>query len=215
MKVVQCWDDGVTADIRLIDILRRHKAKATFNLNADLHGNTRDKVWEFKETKVQRLGKGEMVEVYEGFKIANHSLSHPRLETLSLDEVRVEIRENRKQLQDFFRQPIDGFAYPFGSYNDSVMDVIQEEGHAYARTTKSEVPTFPPQSPFAFHPSCRFLAEDFWGRYEASKQYGVFYFWGHSYEMISEDMWSDFENKIKKINEDPESEWCDVADLFG
>jgi len=28
-------------------------------------------------------------------------------------------------------------------------------------------------------------------------------------------MWSDFDNKIKKINEDPESEWCDVADLFG
>ena len=30
MKVVQCWDDGVVTDIRLIEILRKYNAKATF-----------------------------------------------------------------------------------------------------------------------------------------------------------------------------------------
>jgi len=138
MKVVQCWDDGVTADIRLIDILRKYKANATFNLNAGLYGNTRGSGWDFKGTKVERLEKGEMVDVYEGFKIANHSLSHPRLETLTLDGARIEIRENRKQLQDIFGQPVDGFAYPFGSYHDSVMAVIQEEGHFYAERRKAK-----------------------------------------------------------------------------
>jgi len=33
MKIVQCWDDGVLDDVRLIEILRRHGAKASFNLN--------------------------------------------------------------------------------------------------------------------------------------------------------------------------------------
>ena len=37
MTVVQCWDDGVTTDLRLAEILRKHNAKATFNLNAGLH----------------------------------------------------------------------------------------------------------------------------------------------------------------------------------
>ena len=37
MTVVQCWDDGVTTDARLIEILRKHKARATFNLNAGAH----------------------------------------------------------------------------------------------------------------------------------------------------------------------------------
>ena len=30
VKVAQCWDDGVATDIRLIDILHKYNAKATF-----------------------------------------------------------------------------------------------------------------------------------------------------------------------------------------
>ena len=32
IKVAQCWDDGVYTDIKLIEILRKYNAKATFNL---------------------------------------------------------------------------------------------------------------------------------------------------------------------------------------
>lgn len=41
LKVVQCWDDGVVKDIRLAEILRKYKAKATFNLNPGFHGEDR------------------------------------------------------------------------------------------------------------------------------------------------------------------------------
>ena len=37
MTIVQCWDDGVSNDVRLAEIFRLHKAKATFNLNAGRH----------------------------------------------------------------------------------------------------------------------------------------------------------------------------------
>ncbi len=37
MKLGQCWDDGVTTDVRLVALLRRHGAQATLNLNAGLH----------------------------------------------------------------------------------------------------------------------------------------------------------------------------------
>ena len=36
MKVVQCWDDGVVNDARLVELLRHYGAKATFNLNIGL-----------------------------------------------------------------------------------------------------------------------------------------------------------------------------------
>ena len=42
LKVIQCWDDGVVNDIRLIELLRRYKAKATFNLNPGFHSALRD-----------------------------------------------------------------------------------------------------------------------------------------------------------------------------
>ena len=32
IRVAQCWDDGRATDIRLIEILRKYNAKATFNL---------------------------------------------------------------------------------------------------------------------------------------------------------------------------------------
>lgn len=214
MKVVQCWDDGVSADIQLIDVLRRHDAKATFNLNASLHKKEQSPSWIYKETEVCRLGWNDMKDIYEGFTIANHSLTHPHLEQISIEEARREIVEGRKQLQDFFGAPILGFAYPCGTYNEDVMNILKEAGHLYARTTKNVSHPFPPKNPMAFHPNCKFNTEDFWERYEEAKECGVFYFWGHSYELITEEMWKEFENKIERITADVTTEWVDVVDLF-
>jgi len=214
MKVVQCWDDGVSTDIKLIDILRRHNAKATFNLNAGLHKNKRNFGWMYKETKVSRLGWNEMKDVYEGFCIANHSLTHPHLEHIPIEDARKEIVDGRKRLEDFFDAPILGFAYPFGTYNEVVMDLIREAGHVYARTTKNVALAFPTENAMSFHPTCKFDAVDFWDHYEKAKECGIFYFWGHSYELTNDEMWESFEQKIQGITEDKDSHWMDVVDLF-
>jgi peptidoglycan/xylan/chitin deacetylase (PgdA/CDA1 family) len=214
MTVVQCWDDGVTADVRLIEILRRHRAKATFNLNAGLHEAKRKQVWKFQETEVWKLGWDEMKAVYDGFLIANHSLTHPHLEQIPIEAARQEIVEGRDRLQQFFGQPVLGFAYPFGSYNEAVMTAIQDAGHVYARTTRNVEQPFPPENPMAFHPCCHFLAADLWARYEKARSGGVFYFWGHSYELITETQWADFDQLMARISADSESRWGDVADLF-
>ena len=55
--------------------------------------------------------------------------------------------------------------------------------------------------------------EDFWDKYETAKQGKAFYFWGHSYELINDEMWEDYEEKIKRISEDPDAEWGEIADL--
>jgi len=73
---------------------------------------------------------------------------------------------------------------------------------------------FPPADPMAFHPNCHFLLPDLWSRYEEARQCGVFYFWGHSYEIISDAMWADFEKMIERISADPHARWGTVADLF-
>lgn len=214
MKVVQCWDDGVTADRSLVAILRKHKAKASFNLNAGLHESKSKFSWVFKDTEVHKLGWDEMKELYDGFVIANHSLTHPYLEKISIDEARKNVIEGRDKLQQFFGQEVRGFAYPFGTYNEAVMKVIQEAGHIYARTTKRNAFEFPPNHPMEFHPTCHFLASDFWSKYEEAKVKGVFYFWGHSYEMINPTMWQEFDEKIQRISNDPNSVWVDLPDLF-
>ena len=122
--------------------------------------------------------------------------------------------EGRDCLQQLFGQPVLGFAYPFGSYSDAVMQLVREAGHIYARTTGNVDYPFPPENAMSFHPCCHFLAPDLWSRYENAKKCGVFYFWGHSYEMITETMWSTFEGIIERVSADPGSHWSAVADLF-
>ena len=42
----------------------------------------------------------------------------------------------------------------------------------------------------------------------------IFYIWGHSYEMMEDPvLWQAYEDKLKRLNEDPEVEWINVIDL--
>ncbi|MGE9289596.1 MAG: polysaccharide deacetylase family protein [Puniceicoccales bacterium] len=217
MKVVQCWDDGVNDDIRLIEILRKHGAKASFNLNPATHGDQRQGGYNERWGKtIERLAQSELQSVYEGFTIANHSMSHPRPLEIPLEDWRHEVIDSRKILQDWFQSPIHGFVYPFGGHDPATANVVREAGHVYARTTKNTTPCFPPADPMMFHADCHFHEPEFWSRYEAAKtsDCGVFYFWGHSYEINTEEKWQAFDDKIARITNDPDVVWADLPDLF-
>ena len=201
MRAVQCWDDGRVEDLRLCEILHRHGAKATFNLNADFLAQE-GRAWPRQRN------------IYDDFTVANHTATHPHLEAIAPDAARAEIVDGRKRLQDVFGQPVLGFAYPFGTYNRAVMELLREAGHRYARTTVNVEQCFPTQDAMAFHPNCHFLAPDFWARYARARACGVFYFWGHSYEIKTEEMWRDFEALIARISGDPLTEWAELTDLF-
>jgi peptidoglycan/xylan/chitin deacetylase (PgdA/CDA1 family) len=117
--------DGVNDDIRLIEILRKHRATASFNLNAGNHRNERYGGAKFKGTK----------EVYEGFTVASHTLTK-----IPLDQARREIFEDRDALKQLFGYPIEGFAYPYGDQNAEVHALIREAGHLYARSSRRRIP---------------------------------------------------------------------------
>lgn len=217
IQIVQCWDDGVVDDIRLVEILRKHDAKATFNLNPGLHSSVRGNGWRFRDCKdVLRMTLGELAEVYRGFSIANHSMTHPFPLKIELAEWKTDVEDGKKHLEDLFGRPIPGFAYPFGQTSPEIARVVEEAGHTYARTTMKATPCFPPASPFLFAPDCHFLAKDFWERLERAKTSpgGVFYFWGHSYELVTDEEWSGFEQTIQRLSADPELKWVDVHELF-
>jgi peptidoglycan/xylan/chitin deacetylase (PgdA/CDA1 family) len=215
MMLVQCWDDGVTTDVRLVDLLRRHGAKASFNLNAGLHQAGRTPGWVHEGTEVWRLGWSEMRSVYAGFTIANHSLTHPCLSEMPIAQARRDIAQGREQLQQLFGQAVAGFVYPFGAFNAAVMDAVREAGHVYARTTMdADASSNRSGNPMALHPSCHFLAPDFWQRHEQARSRGVFHFWGHSYELLTQAHWADFETKLARLCSDPRDRWCEVADAL-
>ena len=215
MKVLQSWDDGVVDDVRLTGLLRQYRARATFNLNSGLYRPGRSFSWRYGDKEVWRLGRDELVEVYAGFEIANHSLTHPNLPDLSPAELEREVGDSRRLLRDWFQQPVRGFCYPFGGFNPAVKDAIRAAGHGYARTVTEVEPLFPPVDPLELGVSCRFNDPAFWTRYQRARAAdGVFLFWGHSYELITEAMWADLEDKLARISADPAAEWANIETWF-
>lgn len=65
----------------------------------------------------------EMLTELPGFKIGWHTWSHPDLTTLSKEEI-------MKEITPPF--PMDSFAYPYGRYNDLVIECVKEAGYRVA-----------------------------------------------------------------------------------
>jgi peptidoglycan/xylan/chitin deacetylase (PgdA/CDA1 family) len=215
LKVIQTWDDGIVSDIRLIEILCRYQAKATFCLNPGLYLENRSFGWTHGNREVWRLSIHELVNVYNGFEICSHSMTHPYLTDLSDDQLRWELQTSRHILEDIFQKPVLGFCYPFNVYNDSVRGAVRSAGYKWARGNQHQDDIFPPVDPYEFSPTCLLLDIDFWEKYNHQKKKNrVFFFWGHSYELINDAMWENFESTINRISSDPEAEWAFVTDLF-
>jgi len=154
-----------------------------------------------------------MKDVYEGFTIANHTLTHPHLENIPIEEATREIHEGRDKLEQFFGKPVEGFAYPFGTYNSAVCDAVRAAGHLYARTTQNVLSALPAEDLMQFHATCHFCDPAFWDKFEKVRALdGVFYFWGHTYEFVTDEDWGKCEEKIAKLA--AYNAWADLPELF-
>jgi len=206
--VIQSWDDGVVDDVRLADILRKHKARAAFNLNPGLHESARGHGWKYGNKEVLRLSRDELASTYAGFEIANHTMTHPDLCRIEGAQLVMEIVDARKMLQDWFGQPVEGFCYPYGRASAESQKLIEDAGHRFARHA-AELKEVEPSTSFSLiRPHCHFTDPAFHGHFEQALKNGLyFFFWGHSYEMTSEKMWNDFDLAMEKISREPSVRW--------
>ena len=223
VKVAQCWDDGVATDIRLIEILRRYNAKATFNLcpgnipaeTVPPHWNDPlFRGWSFNGFSGGQVGKKELKSVYDGFQVASHCWKHETVGTLPDGEFLKAATDARTFLEDFFQQECPGFAWPCGKHTPETERMLREAGFRYGRTVENTSDVSANVNPLALASNCHFANSRFWQIFDEAKSTGVFYFWGHSYEMMDvPQLWERFEVKIKTLSEDPDVEWVDVIDL--
>ena len=223
MKVVQCWDDGIVNDIRLTEMLRKYGAKATFNLNTGAMGDTRGKNewvghdyrgWSHHGFCSGKLALKDIAEVYDGFEVASHCRCHENAGSMPDEEWIKRALDARHALEDIVQRDCRGFAWPCGRYTPGTIRLLRENGFAYGRTTENTYDVTSNKEPLALATNCHYQAPDFWERFEKARPTGVFYFWGHSYEMYEYDgLWDSLEDKIRTISEDPDCEWANVIDI--
>ncbi|MDI6780495.1 MAG: polysaccharide deacetylase family protein [bacterium] len=79
----------------------------------------------------------------DGFSFGGHTLTHPNLPSLSREEMRKEIEESKKVIEERLGEPVILFSYPNGGatshYNEVVKEVVQECGYVNATTSDGGV----------------------------------------------------------------------------
>lgn len=196
------FDDGIRQDLRLMEVFRRYGIKATFNLNSGLSG--REHGWEYRGIHVSRLSPEEIRESYGGFEIAVHTVHHPDLTKLSREGVVREVFDDRETLEGIAGYPVRGMAYPYGTYNEDLSNVLRSLGICYSRTVKSTHAYELPDDFLAWHPTCHYmekevpeLVDDFLSL--DSDRLSLFYLWGHSYELDGNNNWELIETFCRKF----------------
>ena len=59
--------------------------------------------------------------------IGAHTVSHPRLDTLSFDDQQKEIAQSRQELEALLDHPIHHFSYPHGAYNADTLTIVKQQ----------------------------------------------------------------------------------------
>ncbi|MBR3692271.1 MAG: polysaccharide deacetylase family protein [Clostridia bacterium] len=201
------YDDGITQDIRLIELLNRYGLKCTFNLNSGLLGKPGILWREEQHISHYKIHPSDVKSVYEGHEVAVHTLTHPCLPDKDEEFIIHQVEDDRIALSELVGYEVVGMAYPCGPNDDRCASIIREHtGVKYARTV-TDTDSFAPQTylhrfkPNAYHLDFdrldaltdRFLSEE-------SDEPQIFYVWGHAYEMdYRPDYWVKLEDFFRRI----------------
>ena len=194
--VTLSYDDNVEDDVRLVEIMKRHGLKGTFNINSGQF-SPEGSVGDVGKHGHRRLTLNQALQLHKqsGMEIACHGVTHPFLEQLPGSLCIREILEDRKNLEDIFGGFVRGLAYPFGTYSDEVISAAKACGIVYARTTVSTRKFDMPTDWMQLHGTCHHadpqlmeLAIKF---VEEKRKWRpmMFYLWGHSFEFEDNHNW--------------------------
>jgi len=206
------YDDGVTQDIRLIELFNKHGMKCTFNLNSELLG--KDGALLRNGVNVTHIkNKPEDVRhIYAGHEVAVHTLTHPLLPAIEDEkEIIRQVEQDRLNLSELCGYEVVGMAYPCGGKNndDRVAKIIKENtGVKYARALETNLSFSLQDNLFRFKGSV-----DHHNQWDKMLELGqkflelkadepqIFYIWGHAYEFdIYPERWELFDEFLKLMS---------------
>ena len=192
------YDDGVLQDERLIQLLRKHHLKGTFNINSGLLGKT----GMHRGVDHSCLKPEKIREVYEGFEVAMHTCTHIKMGEVDDQTLLREVQEDRNVLEKLVGYPIQGLAYPSGSYNLHVMEKLKEMNVNYARVTRETESFFLPENLLEWAGTCRHTNPRWFSLTEQflkPEAEGLLFLWGHSYEFDICHNWEQMEEFCKMV----------------
>jgi len=206
--IILSFDDGTISDRRLVQLMNEYALKGTFHLNSN------------KLDTKGYLTKEEIKSLFLGHEVSVHSVNHPGLSGMSKIDIINEVIEDRKELEKLTGNTVRGMAYPFGSYDNLVVETISDLGVEYARTVADTYNFSIPKNFLMWHPSIHQFGKAFFKPNDEAnnkKELNIFYIfvsdflkadsivlldvWGHSWENNGDgNRWVEMEKFFKLIS---------------
>lgn len=201
------YDDGNVQDIRMIEILRAHGMRGTFNLNSGSLLNPQTWPEEEGRETIRGLSAEEAFAVYEGQEVAVHGMHHPYWSAIPRERAMEEIAGDKRKLEEIFGRPVRGMACPFGSYDEDIRAIARAIGMRYVRRTGRDFsfcfPSDPlyaeglgkdTEDPVEWLGTCSHTVPDLMRRLAdflvpRANTLAVFCLKGHSYEFAKDHNW--------------------------
>ena len=136
--IILTFDDGYKDNYDLVfPILKEFNFKATIFLM----GSSTYNEWDVKAggEKEFPLMSVEMIKEMQdyGIEFGAHTFNHPKLNTLSNEEIEHQIVDVKKPLEEKIGKKIITFAYPYGILNEYAKEMAKKAGYTFALATDS------------------------------------------------------------------------------
>jgi peptidoglycan-N-acetylglucosamine deacetylase len=207
--VTTSWDDGHEKDIKMASLLTKYNMKGTFYI---------------AKNYLKPLLPEKIIEISQNHEIGAHTLNHPTLTEITLEEAEKEISGSKLYLENIISSPVNMFCYPKGKYNEAIMQLIKKTGFIAARTCKTgnfEFPINKYEWQITLHlsnGSPRMTAKMILNNklsfktffdWESRAKYlfdlalekgGIYHIWGHSWEIEKKNEWGKLERVFDYIS---------------
>jgi len=129
------FDDGYRdfADTA-VPVLERFGFSATVFVVVGMIGEENDWVHAYyPRPRLKLLGAEDLREVVaRGMEVGCHSMTHSNLSGFGAERLEKEIGESRRILGEVLGEAVEGFCYPYGSYDDAAVQATRRAGYSYA-----------------------------------------------------------------------------------
>lgn len=198
------YDDCVTQDIPFIQMLRRLGLKATFNVNSGHLGQKDHIIREGKRVEHDHVSEAEFKSLYEGFEVALHTVSHPSLTMLDNAQALCQVIEDKAALERLTGYPVRGMAYPGGSYDARIIELLKLCGVRFCRVVETTGDFSLPREALAWQCSCHHwdlekLIQPFLSGFSGIQPW-LLSVWGHSFEFDQRDDWAVIRDQLERLS---------------
>lgn len=117
-SVAITFDDGHhDCYLNVLPYFRKNKLSATIFVITGSIGRVHGLTW----GEIKEMGKNNI-------EIGAHTVTHPNLRELSLQDAENEILGSKKEIEKHTKENVNYFSYPFGGYTPQIVDIVRSSG---------------------------------------------------------------------------------------